>query len=98
MRGRPMTGAPAQVAHAGALAALDAAYELLLGIGRRALTERQAQITDPPAETSDTADHRRPLGAGAQLQTHEDRTTRPRNLGAALEEDDRRERVASTDI
>jgi hypothetical protein len=49
------------------------------------------------ASTNDTADYRRPLGAGDQPVQHEDRTTRPRNLGAAFEEDDRSDRVTSTD-
>ena len=58
--------------------------------------ERRARSTDCAAITESAGDCR-PLGAGDQLQTHEDRTTRPRNLDAAFEEDDRREQVASTD-
>jgi hypothetical protein len=75
--------APASIPHAAQQAAWRRLWQILLA--------------DPPAENSDTADHRRPLEAGAQLQQHEDRTTRPRNLGAAFEEDDRRERVTTTD-
>ena len=50
------------------------------------------------AAACDTAGPGRPLGAGARPTMHEDRTARPRNQGAAFEEDDRRERVTTTDI
>jgi len=50
--------APAALSHPEALAALDAAYDLLVAVGRRALAE-QATDTDGSA---------RPLGAGAETQ------------------------------
>jgi hypothetical protein len=58
--------------------------------------ERQA-ITLTPTLTSDSADDRRPLGADVRPSMHEDRTTRPRNLGAAFEEDSRRVPTSTTD-
>jgi hypothetical protein len=43
------------------------------------------------AAVTDTADDRRPLGVGDQLQTQDDRAARPRNLDAVAVEDGRHE-------
>lgn len=80
--------------HAVGLAALDQAYDLLIGIGRRALAEREVQTERTVA--TDTDGDCRPLVGIAPTQ-HEDRATRPRNLGAAFEEDATRDVVTTRD-
>jgi hypothetical protein len=46
---------------------------------------------------SQTAGLRRPLGAGAWLQTHDDRVSQPAKPDAVAGEDDQREHVTTTD-
>ena len=57
-----------------------------------------ALLTYRPPAASDTADGRRPLGAGDRPQTHEDGVSALQERDAAFEEDDRHDRVTSTDI
>lgn len=50
-----------------------------------------------PGLRPEIADHRRPLGPGDQVQTHEGRTPAGKQDGATFEEDDRSGLATSTD-
>jgi hypothetical protein len=84
--------APASV-HADTRAALLEIYQILRCAAQRARESRQPV---QPALNSESAGQRRPLGAGARPTTHDDRVS-PARDGAAIAEDDRHERVTSTD-
>ena len=71
--------APAALSHPDALAALDAAYELLVAIGRRVLV-------DEPT-TPDTAGSTRPLASAIDATTPA--PSRPKATRAPLEDADR---------
>ena len=79
--------APLALEHSAALDQLARALVRCL----ESAAERQAQ-----AATTDTADHRRPLGAGARPTQHEDRASALQERDAAFEEDDRDDCTTAT--
>ena len=54
-------------------------------------------LTYRPPAASDSADQRRPPGAGARPMQHEDRACALQDVDAAFEEDDRRDALTTTD-
>jgi hypothetical protein len=72
---------------------LDAArcVAALIALLQESPAERQDQPPDPPPSDSETADHRRPLGAGARPRTQDDRTSAGKHDGAVAMEDGRHE-------
>jgi hypothetical protein len=76
---------PAGVDHQQCRAAIDDATAYLFAMVQRR-RERQARPPDLSAESTDTAGHCRPLGAGDQPGHDNDRASRPRDCAAVAED------------